>query len=62
MHRSGFVEHFWYLLPHEARGQSHMHGGGDHSHDEADHYIRVNESALLLRGDTLLGDENEECA
>ena len=51
--RNGFVEHYWYLIPSDIHGQSIREG--DH-----DPYLRVNDSALLLRGGQMLGDENEE--
>ena len=50
--RNGFVEHYWYMIPDEARGQLTS------AHDV---YLRVNESATLVRdGRLLLGEENEE--
>ena len=50
----------WYQVPHVPTGQTHTAGGGLYDHDEIDHYLRLNESALLLQGGTLLGEENEE--
>lgn len=49
--RNGFVEHYWYLIPDAQRGQQIS---------DRDPYLRVNESALLLSGDRILGEENEE--
>ena len=51
--RNGFVEHYWYLIPDAERGQLTS---------DDDPYLRVNESAVLLRDGGVLGEENEEYA
>jgi len=51
--RNGFVEHYWYQIPHMPSGQGFESFW-------AREYVFVNESAPILSSGGLLGDENEE--
>ena len=51
--RNGFVEHYWYQIPHMPSGQGFESFW-------AREYVFVNESAPILTSGGLLGDENEE--
>jgi hypothetical protein len=51
--RNGFVEHYWYQIPHTPSGQGFESFW-------AREYVLLNESAPILASGGLLGDENEE--